>query len=497
MSDAERKRLHIAAAFVRVITNLPYVLLALFIGLFGGATDGSGDPTDAIAETILYVVFALFFVGAGLVRWWRFRYWIEDGEFRVLDGALVRREIFIPFERIRTVEINEGLWQRLFGVVRLEVKTGASGTQADLTAISRAEAERLKAFLRRKADVAVEGDVEGALQGAEGRSERPADTRTRAISIGELVATGATSGRLGYVLAIAAWIFGETADFTLEPAMEWAQNLPEDETSLTTIVVLAVAAAIVVLVLMFLGSIIAAVVKYGQFTVERQDDELIVRHGLLNRQTITLPVSRVQAIRYVQNPVRELMSSGALFVEAIGHAEEKGRSSELFPLLGRDELDTFLKDFLPEFRGEPVMERPPARSIIRFFALPMSLTTAAALAAIYFFPAWGWAALALVPLVAVSRWLAYKQNGIGVSGDIAHVENRTLFSRQRCILPRRAVRSVAWTSNIFQQRRELSDVGFTVASGAGGKLLVASNLDRTTADEKLAWKPGSTTHSTV
>lgn len=483
MTSPERKRLHIAGAFVGIAGNLPYVAFAIFMSLFGGDESGGsngGDAEGALIEGAIYLALIPLFIGRGVLRWWRFRYWIEGGEFRALDGAIIRREISIPFEKIRTVEVNEGLWQRMFGVVRLQVKTGATGTQVDLSAISAKEAQRLRQALESKGAV----DDEHEAPPAE-------PTVRRETTMGELIAAGATSGQLGVVFIVAAWFLNQTASFTLQPLIDWFSALPSDETTTATLWVAATFAIIVSLILGFLGSIVATVLKYGKFSVSRDDDKITIQHGLLNRQTITVPLHRVQAIRFVQNPLRELTGSGSLVVEAIGHSEQKGRASELFPILGRDDLDEFLGEFLPEFVDSFDIVRPPKRALFRFLFLPVLITSAACGLGIFLIEGpWRWLFLPVVPAMAFARYLAYRQNGVGLSENVAQVESRAIFVRQIARLPRRAVRTAETTANLFQRRRNLGNAQLTVASGATGRVLTASNLDSEVVDGLLDWKPG-------
>ena len=76
----------------------------------------------------------------------------QDGELRVEQGLLVRRRVYLPRERVQAFDVTAGVIQRIFGLVRVEVKSAAAGSQVELSAVSRDEAERLRVELGQSHD---------------------------------------------------------------------------------------------------------------------------------------------------------------------------------------------------------------------------------------------------------------------------------------------------------------------------------------------------------
>ena len=81
-------------------------------------------------------------------------------------------EKYISLERIQTVNTSEGIFQRIFGLVRVQIETagGTDGPEVSLTAITKAEAEQLKqSIFNRKKSLQEEemtdeaGDLPGHL----------------------------------------------------------------------------------------------------------------------------------------------------------------------------------------------------------------------------------------------------------------------------------------------------------------------------------------------
>ena len=62
--------------------------------------------------------------------------------------VFVRKNRYIRFERIHSVDVSEGIIQRLFGLVKVNIETaGGSKAEAVLSAIRKEEAERLSEHL--------------------------------------------------------------------------------------------------------------------------------------------------------------------------------------------------------------------------------------------------------------------------------------------------------------------------------------------------------------
>ncbi len=65
-----------------------------------------------------------------VLAWRRFTYRMEDDEFRVESGVITKKKKYISLERIQTVNTSEGIFQRIFGLVRVQIETagGTDGT---------------------------------------------------------------------------------------------------------------------------------------------------------------------------------------------------------------------------------------------------------------------------------------------------------------------------------------------------------------------------------
>ncbi len=80
----------------------------------------------------------------------RYVFYLSEQELRLEYGVLIRKQRYIPFERIQSVQISAGILQRMFGLVKVQVETAGAGNKAEfvLAALSRQKAEALREILQ-------------------------------------------------------------------------------------------------------------------------------------------------------------------------------------------------------------------------------------------------------------------------------------------------------------------------------------------------------------
>jgi putative membrane protein len=467
---SEKRRLHPISAVVgatKAFWNLaPFVIVAL-IG-------GEGDIVGPLASGIAVGAIALV---TGVLNWIRFRYWIEEGEFRVTRGAFIHREVHIPMDHIQAIDVTVGIVQRAFGLVKLEVKSAAAGTQVSLSAISRQEAEALEEVLRSVAE----------LEGAEATRDDEPGNEWR-LTGRELLLAGATSGKLGVVFGGIAWLLSQLVEvitdfITVNVPIE---QLDEGhlETSLEAIDPLLVAAVVAGgLLAAWLVSVLWEAVTIGRFVVRRRNERLVIRKGLVEQTEVTLPVSRVQAVRIRESLLRRPFGYVTVYVDAVGHAEQKGQSTILHPFLRRDRVEPLLHDLLPFLVGEVELVRPPRRALFRFAFKPTAVVAAGAIVTGFFVPE-AFAALLLILPIGALAWSRWRHTGVGFAGGLARIRSGGLL-RTTAIFERRRIQAAEVASSWFQRRRDLATFGATVAAGASGLKHTAPNIDRRTAEGLL------------
>lgn len=430
--------------------------------------------TGRIEDSPVLLVGALA-LGASLIEgiggWLRYQYWVTGGELRVERGFFVRQRVAIPAERVQTVDVTAGLLQRVFGLVKVEVKT-AAGTQVVMSAITEAAAERLRSALASEPSPHPEA------------SALP-DVARFELTTRELLLAASTSGRLGVILSGMGWLYSQVDDFVEERLFELlgTLNLGDSVSGAGPLMLLGIALA--TLLIAFLASVIAEVARYGGFSVVRTGDQLVIRRGLLERREVSVALDRIQAIRIVEGLLRQPLGYAAIIVETAGYADERGQSTPLHPFLHKSRWQALLRELTPGYDVEPELKRPPRRALSRFMVRPL-LTALLAATVISISVPFGWLSFGLALGAPLLGWLAFRDTAVGISSQTLLLTRRML-RRTTAIVRRRRVQFCESSSSWLQRRRGLANLTVAVASGGGGKLFSVPELDAELVDELVVW----------
>lgn len=470
------QRLHPVAALVSVARALRGLIPLLVILL---VTQREGGPAFLVVVPLGVLGLSLL---EGVASWLAFSYAVVDGELRIERGFLVRQRIMIPADRVQAIDVSQGVVQRLFGLVKVEVKT-ASGTQGTMSAITQESADLL-----RRALAAPSGGVVHVGVGAVGPTTAGSESVRYTLSPGQLLLAASTSGRLGVLLSGVLWLYSQVDELIEEQLLEALASL-DIEGSLAKASPWFVAALIALgLFVAFVASVIAEIARFGGFSVVRTDNQLVISRGLFERRQVTVQLERIQAIRIIEGLLRQPLGYAALIVETAGHADERGRSTELHPFLHRRHWHALLEHLTPPHAVSPELVRPPRRALPRFLLRPTLAALALAGLLTPAFPL-GWLSLILVFVALWLGWLAYRDAAAGVQGQTLLLRRRGL-RRVTAMVQRRHIQFTEHSSSLMQRRRQLATLSVAVASGTGGKHFSVPDLDVGVVEELVSWCRG-------
>ena len=494
VGDVALRRQHPALIFLGAIRQVRGLAVPLVILLFTGG--GRGEAPFLVIGGILAVV---GLVVQGLA-WWQFRYEVTGGELRVFSGLLSKRERFVPLERIQAVDLSETPLQRLFGVVGLRIETaagGSTGSDVALEALSKGEAERLRARLAHARQVSIPTDGQPLVPAGEIGPTPVPRTGTvttghllRRIGTAELLVAGATSGRVGPALAVFSFAFQLVDDVLPESFWERiAMGAPGWTLRglITIVLVVAVGA--------WLLAIGSTALTFGGFELRRDGDRLLVAYGLLDRRRRTIPVARIQAVGISEGLLRRPFGLAAVRFESAGYGKDTAESGVLFPLLRRSEVPALLEAACPAFATslDPSVLQPlPSRAAPRYVLAGVwslvgltgvALAIAAALPALRWW--WGLLPLAATPLGALTGLMGYRAAGWTIDMEERLVIRGGGVDRVTSIVPRRRLQRRSVEQGLLQRRAGLASFAASVASGGAGGRLRIEHLDADVADRLL------------
>lgn len=333
---------------------------------FGLAGDFFAGDLNTLARLALAAVAILAACLLLSFAIWRARTWELTDEGVCLCrglgwGPFSRRSLTVPYEHIHTVSMNSSLLDRLFGLLTLDLDTGAAASEGDASKISglrASEADVLRAELFRRRCVA-SGQAKDAEKGA-AIDDTPPPERP--------LATFSLTGRELVLAAASQMSAGSQAVALVVLLVNGANRLIEwgllDVVGRGDELMVGISPAVVPVVLAFLAvvlllgaavSFVVNLVRYGGYRVERFEDRLVVEHGLLSRSSRALAAGRVQHVAVRQGIIRQFIGYAEVTAQVVAELGEKdgepSGSVLLHPFIRMDEVDAFLAEVLPDYAG--------------------------------------------------------------------------------------------------------------------------------------------------
>ncbi len=465
---SEFRRQHWAAAVDQVFNvirrNLIYLIVLFFVG-------------NSQSESNLFWYILLGGIAAsllsGIFSWLLFTYRIDGSELHIRKGIFVRKDLYLSKDRIQVIDVTEGIIQRIFGLVKVEIKTAGSGTAgATISAITLEEAERLRTELRKEESKTEQPEVEPGEESSQPVEQDEILDEWR-ISQKDLVMAALTSGNFGLIASILGAAAGQLDVFINEENINYLVEKLPGFNNFTLILTIVAVVFLISWVLSFLGVIF----RYGDFKVIKTEKELLVTSGLIERRHSTIPFNRIQAVRFVEGLLRQPLGHGMVYVESAGfEVNQKERSIVMVPYIAKDELESFFGRFLQDYKVSGMDVKPPQRAFFRYLRRPNYLLLMVLAGLAFFWEYWWLPALLMIPFTYLG-YLQYRDAGLSFNSEMIALSYRKLARTSAYIL-RKRIQALDERVNPFQDRKDLSTLQVTAASGAKGIEFSVHDLDK-------------------
>ncbi|MDQ0163474.1 PH domain-containing protein [Aeribacillus alveayuensis] len=469
---SEARRLHPVSALIRLVKWLKE-MIAIYVLII------IGSPDHRLYGIVAICAISLFIIISSILYWLKYTYRIEDNEFRVEYGVFIKKKRYVPIERIQTINISTGIIQRLFGLVKLQIETagGAFEAEVELSAIRKSEAERIQQILHEKKKWLREEKEEGEL----GLEERVLSKESiYHISPKELFITAATSSGLGVILSIFAFLSQFDELFSLDSIF----NLVIEKVEILTKE--GIGAIIFVIVLLLIAawilSMIGAVLKYGNFTVEMHDGQLIISRGLLEKRQVTVSLERIQAVRIVENPLRQFLGYATVHIDTAGSSEA---ASLLFPLIKKRDMKEKIESIM-DVTIQEQLHKLPKRALRRFWLKDLLVVMIVIIPLCIFFRPWGYASLLLMPAVVVLGYYQFRDAGWKIIENELTLAYRIL-AKTTVMMKKKRIQSLKVHGSYFQRNLNLRTLISYVHSGVGLGRYAVVDIDVKDAKKIYNW----------
>ncbi len=453
-------------------------------------------------------MFAVVGLVARILSWQR-KVFSFDGEvLRVDSGVLSRSHRSLDVARIQQVELQRGPIQRLFGLTALRIETAGSASEpeVDLRVLPEDDALALRAAVRvskaRKTGKATDADLAG---------DEPEAREVLRVPIKHVLLASVTGARLLVLPAVIGGAFqfiaqqvGNVIDQVAEQLIDAGITTPRDELLTGPDWTLVAGFAALVAILTVLAAMAVGVFRDGNFRIERIDDDLHVKRGLISTRESVVPLRRVQLVEVQRNWLRRLLGYTTVRMRSAG-GSTGGEGRVSVPLLRLEDVDRLLNEILPHVPGVPELRSHPPNALRRalFRWLRPAVTT---IALVWLLPEvigfldrpfvdpLRFAVFALIPINILLAYVEYRHLAHGLTDRIV-VSRRGALSITTTLAPVVKVQAVTSRQNFFQRRLELTTLTAHVAGpGAVVEVMDAAAVDAAELHGHLSAHAASPTH---
>ncbi len=451
---SEWHRLHVRMLIVRPLNEGIAMLVPIFVLL----VTGNGEKWRLIASGVTVGAILAF----SYLIWRTTKYRIGDDQVELHTGLLTRKQLSVPRDRIRTVDLTSKPGHRIFGLSAVRIGTGQQdvpGTDGlTLDAVTSEEAERLRVLLLQKAVAPRTGSADvPAAEPAPSEVISQLDLkwlRFAPLSLSGLVAIGAVFGVLS----------NYADDLGLDVVHDvWGWLFEHPSVTLVGSAVLAL------VVLGLILSVPIYILQFWNYRLTREPDATLrVQRGLLTTRSVSVEEQRLRGVD-IQEPLLVRAGKGAKAVAVTTGLGSKGESNLLLPpaplsvahQVSRDVLKVEDDPTTRKLRRHPfaALRRSLVRSVVPLVVIAVGLAIWA--------PSWAWPIPAvLLPFAALVGWDRYRSLGNALDPRYLVTRNGSLV-RSTVALQRTGI--IGWRihRSFFQRRSGLVTIGATTAAGAG------------------------------
>jgi putative membrane protein len=429
------------------------------------------------------VLFALA-MGVAVAQWHVKKYSVVGGVLLVRSGVIDQSVRVVPVTRITALAAFQSLTQRLVGVWELNVQSPGdrNGSALTLPCLSGRRLDDLREALESGGrTTALSNPASGPDSSTVQRylawrrtsvASAPAHGLhvIAVLTTAEMLIAAVTSSSISLILLAVLAVWFRFSEYVPIHASEFMKEIVEPQgvvVVLLTLVTVAVAAGLV------FGAL-----RLNRFTLIRDGDVLHTSRGLLGKQTATISVRRVQAVRIVEGFWRMLLGYCSVQVEVAGIGRMNTNQRMLFPLVHTDRAESLIRGALPEvpWPSQPLLVLP-ARLHRRYLTLPLEYAMGFTLLTL-FLPDW-WKLLAILPLplgyvLGVAR---AREAGWWIDDQSVVLRWRRLLDRNTVIAHRGGSQLIELSSSPWKAKAGVAGfkMRFSSGRGAGIRYMVDSD----------------------
>ncbi|WP_341780363.1 PH domain-containing protein [Levilactobacillus sp. HBUAS70063] len=426
-----------------------------------------------------------------IVRWVTLSYRVTPEAVEINSGVLVRHHEHIPYARIQTVQRKQWFFLAPFKLEEVTIETAShddNKPEARLAAVP----------------TSLAGEIDRYRQGAPAPTEvAPAvgEETTNTFATEEPASTGQATAhyrinnRTLFKFAVTSTGFIPLLLILLalynKIPRSWTDTLINDATHLALIIL--VIGALVVVLIAWVGAFLWTYLRYYHFDVTLQGDQLKTAKGFFQRNTITAPLRRIQAIRIKQNIFRQWLHIQTVQVLLASKAASDDDDDDLviLPAVPQAQLYDVAPNFLgwlpnhmPDLGALNVADRHKwylVRNALLVAIIPVAIAT-------WLWPHWWWL-FALVLILAYFQGLfaARQTGGQLLTPTMLALQTGHVWTKETYYVPADMIQSMRLERSVWMRRKQLMHLVVNVRHGNKNQSIELRYLQAKQAQRIYDW----------
>lgn len=422
-----------------------------------------------------------------LISWKNYTYSFDGQILWVKKGFLVKNRQGLAMEQVTTINTTQSLIDRLLKLQNLKIDTSSinKGNEVSLL-ISPIEVETLRAYFQKPSPSPESEEVISESAPPPPVKFPTFTVKTRELIIYAIASNGFLAGIVFFISLLG--LFDSSPEFTKkieDSMMSFLGDLSLDalnQISWWKVLLIVIVFLFVYVFFSLIVSMIVAYIKYFQFQVTRNENDILIEYGLFEKKKYILPIHKVRAMYISYGLLGQFLKLSTLKIESIGYGDEKGEAAILYPIASEARRKEIVKALLPDFNFEPTWIRSPKRAFSNYIISNSLLVTLVAIILSFTWDYGVWT-FALVVFFGFCGLQSYKKSAISMDALKLVVQGGAL-SKTITILPLDGIQSFSESQNLFQKRKKLQNLSFAYQSNlpAGARTRIRF-LDQAVASE--------------
>jgi putative membrane protein len=230
--------------------------------------------------------------------------------------------------------------------------------------------------------------------------------------------------------------------------------------------------------------------KYYDFTLTRQDQQLITQQGLIQKNTVTQPVNRIQAVVFRQNIIRQWFNLTTVETLAASQLDDTSQEADLvaLPVAPSQHIWRVMQPFITWIPFiQPVLTPLPPQRDWLFIRNCLLLWLLPVIAVIYFFPQFSWWPLLLLVIAIFQGRYVSRHTKWAQRDDNLILATGSRFTSAVYLIPGRNIQSFTYNQSLFMQHRQLAHITVNVRRGNSVEAIELRYLPEDEAHNLYNW----------